>query len=147
MAGPGEGAQEGRRRSASRRQARKRALDVLYEADLRGRPVSAVLTDHIARDDPPPDFALALVRGVDRHRPELDGLIISHARDWRLERMPVVDRNLLRMGLFEILHDDEIPTAVAIDEAVDLAKELSTDDSGRFINGILARVAAERSPT
>lgn len=133
-AGPGRG---------SRRQARKRALDVLYEADLLRRDVASVLADHLERDDPPGEFAVALVRGVDRHRPGLDALISSHARDWRLERMPVVDRNLLRMGLYEILHDPDVPTAVAIDEAVDLAKELSTDDSGRFVNGILARIARE----
>jgi transcription antitermination protein NusB len=125
----------------SRRAGRRRALEILYEADLKGRPIPAVLVAHL---DDASDFTLALVRGVHRHREELDALISAHARDWPLSRMPVVDRNLLRMGLYEILHDPDVPTAVAINEAVDLGKELSTDDSGRFINGLLARVAEQR---
>lgn len=130
----------------TRHAARKRALDLLYEADLKGRPVPQVLSVHLAPDveEPLADFTVALVRGVHRHREELDELIQAHARDWKLSRMPVVDRNLLRIGLYEILHDPEVPTAVAIDEAVELAKELSTDDSGRFVNGVLARIARER---
>lgn len=130
------------RSAGSRHAARKRALDVLYEADLVDRPLGEVLSKHLESDDPPPDFAVALVRGVHRHREELDGLISAHSRDWKLSRMPVIDRNVLRMGLYEILHDDTVPTAVAIDEAVELAKELSTEDSPRFVNGLLARVAA-----
>jgi transcription antitermination protein NusB len=133
-------------RRTSRRAARKRALDLLYEADLLGRPVATVLAEHLRGDDPPGEFTLAIVRGVDRNRPELDHLIESHARDWRLSRMPVVDRNLLRIGLYEILRDPEVPTPVAIDEAVALAKELSTDDSGRFVNGVLGRIADSRAP-
>lgn len=131
--------------SGSRRGARKRALDVLYEADLKDRPVGNVLAEHLAGEDPPGDFAVALVRGVNRNRDALDQLIESHAHDWKLSRMPIVDRNLLRIGLFEIIHDDDVPVAVAINEAVELAKELSTDDSGRFVNGILARVADEQA--
>jgi N utilization substance protein B len=137
----------GDRRRPSRRAARKRALDILYEADLLHRDAVTVLAAHLERDDPPGEFTVALVRGVDLKRAELDALISTHARDWRLERMPVVDRNLLRIGLYEILHDPDVPTAVAIDEAVDLAKELSTDDSGRFVNGVLARIAAEQPST
>jgi transcription antitermination protein NusB len=130
----------------SRRQGRKRALDILYEADLRGRPTATVLAGQLSADDPPGDFTVDLVRGVHRNRGQLDRLIESYARDWKLARMPVVDRNLLRIGLFEILHVDDVPTAVAIDEAVDLAKELSTDDSGRFVNGVLARIADAHAP-
>jgi transcription antitermination protein NusB len=133
-------------RPGSRRQARKRALDILYEADLLGRSVAVVLADHLERSDPPEDFAVALVRGVERTRLELDALIREHARGWRLERMPVVDRNLLRIGLWEILHEPDVPAAVAITEAVELAKELSTEDSGRFLNGVLARIAGEQPP-
>jgi transcription antitermination protein NusB len=133
-------------RPGSRRQARKRALDILYEADLLGRGVAGVLADHLERDDAPDDFAVALVRGVERARAQLDALISDHARGWRLERMPVVDRNLLRIGLYEILHDPDVPAAVAITEAVELAKELSTEDSGRFLNGVLAHIAGERAP-
>jgi transcription antitermination protein NusB len=131
-------------RRTSRHAARKRALDLLYESDLLGRPLASVLAQHLRRDDPPDDYALALVRGVDRNRAQLDGLIESHARDWSLSRMPVVDRNLLRLGLYEILHEDDVPMAVAIDEAVELAKELSTDDSPRFVNGVLARIGREQ---
>jgi transcription antitermination protein NusB len=131
-------------RPGSRRAARKHALDMLYEADLLGRDVAAVLADHLERDPPPGEFAVALVRGVDRQRPELDALISRHARGWRLERMPVVDRNLLRIGVYELLHEPEVPDAVAITEAVELAKELSTDDSGRFVNGVLAGIAERR---
>ncbi len=130
---------EGRR--TSRRAGRKRALDILYEADLLGRPVATVLSEHLRSENPPEEFSLALVRGVDRNRSQLDGLIEAHAKDWKLSRMPVVDRNLLRIGLFEIIHVDDVPAPVAIDEAVELAKELSTDDSGRFVNGVLARIA------
>lgn len=129
-------------RGPSRHTARKQALDVLYEADLKGQPVPTVLAEHLSEDEPLPDFAAALVRGVHRHRDTIDALISEHARGWTLQRMPVIDRNLLRIGLYEILHDDDVPTAVAIDEAVELAKELSTDDSGRFVNGLLASVAA-----
>lgn len=133
-------------RRTSRRGARKQALEILYEADLLERPVTTVLAEHLDRDDAPGGYALALVRGVERNRAELDGLITAHARDWRLPRMPVVDRNLLRLALYEILHEDEVPLAVAIDEAVELAKELSTDDSPRFVNGLLARIGAEHQP-
>jgi transcription antitermination protein NusB len=132
-------------RRTTRREARKRALDILYEADLLARPVATVLVEHLRGEDPPNEFSLAIIRGVDRNRAELDGLIESHAKDWRLSRMPVVDRNLLRIGLFEIIHDPEVPAPVAIDEAVGLAKELSTDDSGRFVNGVLARIADEHA--
>lgn len=128
--------------ATSRRAARRRALEVLYEADLRDRPLPEVLAAHLEPDatEALPDFALALVRGVHRHREEIDGLISQYAKGWTLPRMPVIDRNVLRMGVFELLHDPEIPPAVAINEAVALAKELSTDDSGRFVNGLLSRI-------
>lgn len=128
-------------RRPSRHDARRRALEILYEADLKGTGIPGVLAAHLAADDPPPEFAVAIVRGVHRYGGELDRLIEDHAHGWKLDRMPIVDRNLLRMGLYEILHDPDVPTAVAIDEAVELAKEMSTDDSGRFVNGVLARVA------
>ncbi len=129
--------------ATSRRAARQRALEVLYEADLRGRPLPDVLAAHLDADAEQalPDFALALLRGIHRHREEIDGLIALHAKDWTIPRMPVIDRNVLRMGVFELLHDPEIPRAVAINEAVALAKDLSTDDSGRFVNGLLSRIA------
>ena len=133
--------------AGSRHAARKRALDVLYEADLKGRGVAEVLAAHLRlTDDPLPEFAVALVRGVHKHRDEVDGLIETHSREWKLSRMPIVDRNILRLALFELLHSPEVPMAVAIDEAVELAKELSTADSGRFVNGLLARAAETVRP-
>jgi N utilization substance protein B len=126
-------------KKVSRRAARRRALEILYEADIKDRGLCDVLDLHLRGDDPPPEFTVELVSGVDAHRAELDEIIRSHAHSWRLERMPVIDRNLLRMGLHESLHRPDIPVAVAIDEAVELAKEFSTDDSARFVNGVLAR--------
>ena len=129
-----------------RHAARRHALEILYEADLRHRAIPAVLAERLAEEDAPGPFAVALVRGVHRNAEEIDALISSHARGWSLHRMPVVDRNLLRLGLAEILHsEDDVPAAVAIDEAVQLAKELSTDDSPRFINGVLAKIADEHA--
>lgn len=122
-----------------RRGARKIALDVLYEHDVSGVSTAEIL----GRYDPEPahEFAGVLVRGVIEHRAELDHLIASYAEDWTIERMPVIDRNLLRLGTFELLHLDDVPPAVTINEAVELAKTYSTEDSGRFINGILGRIA------
>ena len=126
---------------ASRRQARERALSLLYSADLRGRRLQDLLGEARMAEEPPEPFTVELVTGVDRTRAQLDALITSYARDWTIERMPIVDRNILRLGMFELHHTD-VPPAVAINEAVELAKSLSTDDSGRYINGILARAAA-----
>lgn len=127
-------------RGGPRHAARKRALDILYEADLKERPLAEVLANHLRDAQDLPAFAVALVRGVHRNRDQIDGLIETHSRGWKLSRMPIVDRNVLRLGLFELLHSTEVPAAVAIDEAVELAKELSTEDSGRFVNGLLSRV-------
>jgi N utilization substance protein B len=90
---------------------------------------------------PADHLAVLLIEGVEDRRAELDELITSHARGWTLERMPVVDRNVLRVALFELLSRPEVPTAVIIDEAVELAKRFSTDDSGRFVNGMLSAIA------
>lgn len=125
----------------SRHEARKRALDLLYEADIRARSLDRVLTDQRA-DEGLPAFAAQLVEGVRDRLAEIDAMIMSLARGWTLERMPVVDRNILRLGLYELHHTD-VPHAVVIDEAVQLAKDLSTDDSGRYVNGILARAARQ----
>jgi N utilization substance protein B len=122
-----------------RRGARKIALDVLYEHDVTGASTAEIL----GRYDPEPahEFAGVLVRGVLEHQAELDHLISTYAEDWTIERMPVIDRNLLRLGTFELLHLDDVPAAVTINEAVELAKTYSTEDSGRFVNGILGRIA------
>jgi transcription antitermination protein NusB len=129
----------------ARRKARKRALDVLYEADLRGNPIPEVLAATLARTEPPRppylDYTVRLVEGVVAHLDRIDELIGSYAEGWTLDRMPPVDRNLARIAVFELLYADDIDAPVAISEAVELAKQLSTDDSPRFLNGVLARIA------
>lgn len=131
----------------ARSKARKRAVDILYEAELRERDAVAVLADRLADPDMPPvhDYTVTLVEGVAEHRDRIDELITEHAEGWTLARMPAVDRAVLRLGLYELLWADDVDVAVAIDEAVELAKSLSTDDSPRFINGVLGRIASLRS--
>lgn len=124
-----------------RTKARKRALDILHAADSLDRPVLEVL----AENPDAKEFTRELVEGVVANREELDELIRRYADRWVLERMPIVDRNLLRMGIFELLHRPDIPNAATINEAVELAKLLSTEDSGRFVNGLLGRVAREHT--
>jgi N utilization substance protein B len=127
---------------SARSKARKRALDVLFEADLRGLDAVTVLADRLAAasDPPVPAYAVELVEGVVEHRPRIDELLSSYAEGWTLERMPGVDRAVLRIGVYELLWRDDVPDAVAIDEAVELAKSLSTDESPRFVNGVLGRI-------
>ncbi|MFB9432932.1 transcription antitermination factor NusB [Streptoalloteichus tenebrarius] len=127
----------------ARSKARKRAVDVLYEADLRGVDPVSLLSERIGSPDVPPinDYTVTLVEGVTAHRARIDELISEHAEGWTLPRMPAVDRAVLRLGLFELLWSADVPDAVAIDEAVELAKQLSTDDSPRFVNGVLGRIA------
>jgi N utilization substance protein B len=129
----------------ARRKARRRALDVLYEADLRDLPPSQVLTTYLDRiEKPHPDhmeYAIALVEGVAKNLDRIDELIASYAEGWTIARMPVVDRNLARIAIYELLYVREIDDPVAISEAVELAKQMSTDDSPRFLNGILGRIA------
>lgn len=129
----------------ARRKARKRALDVLYEADLRSRPPVEVLAGYLQRIEKPHpdhlDYAVSLVEGVAAHLDRIDELIASYAEGWTLERMPVIDRNLARIAVQELLYHDDIDDAVAISEAVELARQMSTDDSPRFLNGILGRIA------
>lgn len=122
---------------SARTKSRKRALDVLYEIDMR----NAALADVLARRQTPLDeFAVAIVNGVVAQKSRLDELIETYSQGWDLDRMPIVDRNLLRIAIFEILYNDEVPDAVAIDESLDLARSLSTDDSATFINGVLAQI-------
>ena len=132
---------------AARSKARKRALDVLFEAEVRGIPVLELLSERKATADPPvSDYAAELVRGVQAHGEQIDQLLESHARGWTLERMPAVDRNILRIGAYELLWADDVPDAVAISEAVVLAGELSTDESSSFVNGLLGKLL-ELKPT
>jgi len=134
----------------ARTKARKRAIDVLYGADLRERAIADAVVEEQRRAAQQPAreaswrYAREIIEGVDAHRAELDELIARHAHGWTLERMPVLDRAILRVGAWEILHNDEVPDAVAISEAVQLASELSTDDSGGFVNGVLSAIARSR---
>ena len=131
---------------AARSKARKRALDLLFEAEVRGEPVVALMEERSslgADGGPPvPEYATELVRGVQAHRDRIDELLSSYAEGWTLDRMPAVDRNVLRIGAYELLWADDVPDKVAISEAVELAKELSTDASPSFVNGLLARLLA-----
>jgi len=131
---------------AARTKARKRALDILFEAEQRGENVLTVLDRRLVesgRETPLPPYAAQIVRGVVSRWSELDAIIGDASTEWPLKRMPAVDRNLLRIGAWELLCNDEVSVAVAIDEAVELGRDLSTDDSPRFINGVLGRVARD----
>jgi transcription antitermination protein NusB len=126
----------------ARSKARKRALDILFEAELRGTPVLDLLTERTELASPPVSaYAADLVRGVTEHAPRIDELLAQYAQGWTLDRMPAVDRNVLRIGVFELLWAPDIPDGVAISEAVLLAQDLSTDASPAFVNGLLARIA------
>jgi N utilization substance protein B len=130
---------------AARSKARKRALDILFEGDQRGMDPVGILAERVPAASPPvPAYAADLVEGVATHRSRIDEILTSYAEGWALERMPAVDRAILRLGVYELLWRDDIPDPVAIDEAVELAKSLSTDDSPRFVNGVLGRIALVR---
>jgi N utilization substance protein B len=114
---------------------------VLFEAELRGLPVLGLLTERMSLgEQPTPEYAAEIVRGVAAHRDQIDALIADNAVDWTLERMPIVDLTVLRMGVWELLWADDVPDGVAISEAVTLAQDLSTDGSPAFVNGLLAKV-------
>jgi N utilization substance protein B len=132
---------------SARTKARKRALDILFQSDVRGDDLAMTLAAEAKRAASEPAreaswlYAREIVDGVIDNRSEIDEQITTFAKDWSLARMPAVDRAVLRIGTWEILFNDEVPTAVAIDEAVELAKEFSTDDSGAFVHGVLAKIA------
>lgn len=128
----------------SRREARERALSLLYEAEQKGSSPDEILS---GLPVPAEEFVADLVAGVGAHRDEADELIRRFAKGWTIERMPVIDRTLLRMGTYELGHRPDVPTAAVISEAVELAKRFSTDDSGKFVNGLLGRIARELRPT
>ena len=126
----------------ARSKARKRALDILFEAEQRDSPVLDLLAERMTLGSPPvPGYAADLVRGVATRAARIDELISQYAQGWTLDRMPAVDRNVLRIGLYELLWADDVPDGVAISEAVLLARDLSTDGSPAFVNGLLARIA------
>jgi N utilization substance protein B len=125
----------------ARSKARKRALDVLYEAAQRDGDPLATLRQRLAQSDPPvPEYAVELVEGVVANRARIDELLATYAQDWTPDRFPPVDLAALRIGTYELLWRDDVPDAVAVDEAVELVKQLSTDSSPRFVNGLLARL-------
>lgn len=125
----------------ARTKARKRALDILFEAEVRDESVLDLLAERVAAGDPPvSEYAAELVRGIQERRGQIDDLLAAHAQGWTLDRMPAVDRNILRIGVYELLWSDAVPDAVAISEAVVLATQLSTDSSPAFVNGLLARL-------
>jgi N utilization substance protein B len=135
----------------ARSKARKRALDLLYGADVRGESINAALATEQARADNDPKrasswgYARDIVVGITEHGDEIDELIETYAQGWTISRMPAVDRAIVRIGMWEILFNEEIPDGVAIAEAVESATVLSTEDSAGFVNGLLARVAQTRA--
>ena len=127
----------------ARTKARKRALDVLFEAEQRQIDPIALLAQRITQPGTEaalPQYSVEIVEGVLAEQERIDELLATHAHGWTLDRMPAVDRGLLRIGTWEVLYNDDVPDAVAVDEAVELARSLSTDDSPTFINGLLGRI-------
>lgn len=129
---------------SARTKARKRALDILYAAEARDADPLSVLQERESEPGATPlgEYAATVVRGVVEHRTRVDELIAQHAVDWTLPRMPAVDRAILRIAVWELIYSDDVPPAVAVDEAVELAKSLSTDNSPRFVNGVLGQIIA-----
>jgi N utilization substance protein B len=128
----------------ARTKSRKRALDILFEADQRGINAQQLLIERLARPATPAplaDYTITLVEGVVRCWSEINEMLATYSQGWSVERMPAVDRAALRLATWEIVYSDEVPDAVAIDEAVELVKSLSTDESPAFVNGLLARIA------
>jgi transcription antitermination protein NusB len=123
---------------AARSKARKRALDILFECEVRGLPVGSTLDERVVAAEPPVnEYTVELVRGISEHLPRIDEVLTTYAQGWTLDRMPAVDRNALRIGVYEVLYVDGVPDAVAVSEAMNLVRDLSTDDSPSFVNGVL----------
>jgi len=126
---------------AARSKARKRALDILFECEVRGLPLGATLDERVVAAEPPVnEYTVELIRGVAEHQARIDELVTTYAQGWSLERMPAVDRNALRIGVFEILYVDGVPDPVAVSESLNLVRDLSTDESPGFVNGVLGNV-------
>lgn len=130
---------------ARRRDARRQAIDILYQADVLGELPLDALEEWEAAGRRVAPFARQLVEGVSDHLDEIDRVLGDHAEEWTVARMPSLDRTILRIACYELLHRPDVPPGAAIDEAVGAAKELSTADSGRFINGVLGKIARERA--
>ena len=132
---------------SARSKARKQTLDILYESDIRGSNPLDILTSRDVTEEGPDarpirDYTRELITGVSEHRRKIDELIATYAQGWDMDRLPAVDRNIMRLALFEILWSDGSADAIAIDEALVLAKELSTDESAGYIHGVLGRIAS-----
>jgi N utilization substance protein B len=128
---------------SARSKARKRALDLIYASEMRERSALEALEEQVAAG-PVNEYTATLVHGVDEHRARLDEVIASYAEGWSLARMPAVDRNVLRLATFEVLYVDDVPDAVAVSEALNLVRELSTDESPAFVNGVLGNIVRDR---
>ena len=137
---------KGSRGDRGRHQARKRAIDLLFEAEARGLTPAEIAESRSALSQSQSDisplnpYTVTVARGVTDHTAHIDDLISAHLQGWTLERLPAVDRAILRVAVWELLHAEDVPEPVAVDEAVELAKQLSTDDSPGFVNGVLGQV-------
>ncbi len=130
---------------AARSKARKRALDILFECEVRGLPLGATLDERVIAAEPPVnEYTVQLIRGISEHQARLDELVATYAQGWSLDRMPAVDRNALRIGIYEILYVDSVPDAVAVTEAMNLVRDLSTDESPNFVNGVLGNIVRNK---
>lgn len=131
---------------SARSKARKQALDILYESDIRKLSPSHVLENRPVEEGPDSrpirDYARSLIEGIEGNRRKIDELITTYAQGWDMDRLPTVDRNILRLAIYEIVWLDDLDDAIAIDEALSLAKELSTDESAGYIHGVLGRIAS-----
>ena len=132
---------------SARSKARKQSLDILFEADIRGTlPLDILASRDVTEEGPDArpirEYTREIITGVAEHRRKIDELIATYAQGWDMDRLPAVDRNIMRLALFEILWSDELADAIAIDEALALAKELSTDESASYIHGVLGRIAS-----
>ncbi len=129
----------------ARSKARKRALDILYASELRQRSAVEALDEAIADGDGPTnEYTAALVRGVVENQSRIDELLTTYAQGWTLDRMPTVDRNVLRLGVFEVMYVDDVPDGVAVSEAMNLVRDLSTDESPSYVNGILGNIVRNK---
>jgi transcription antitermination factor NusB len=131
---------------SSRRQERRLAIEILFQADVTGNDGRSALAGWVESGRTVPPFTRDLVEGVTDHLAELDETIGAHSEGWTIDRMASVDRTVLRAAVYELAFDRAVPVGVAIDEAVRAAKDLSTDDSGRFVNGVLGKIASELAP-
>ncbi len=132
---------------ARRRGARRRAIDILFQADAMGRSPSAVLAEREGVEERVPEYAREVIAAIEPRLGEIDRLLGEASEEWTVARMAAVDRAILRVAVYELLWREDVPVAVAIDEAVELAKELSTADSGGFVNGVLGRIARDHAET